>query len=73
MYQVVNKTNLIRKAALVVLALLLASCGSYGPRSMDRDQLDYGNSIGDNWNNQMLANIVNIRYADMPVFTIPTQ
>ena len=35
---------------------------------MDRDQLNYGNSIGDNWKNQMLANIVKIRYVDMPVF-----
>jgi hypothetical protein len=46
----------------------LASCGSYGPRSMDRDQLDYGVSIGDNWKNQMLANIVKLRFVDMPVF-----
>jgi len=47
---------------------LLAGCSSYGPKSMDRDQIDYGNSIGDNWKNQMLANIVKIRYVDMPVF-----
>lgn len=61
--------NLIRKAAMTVcLGILLASCGSYGPRTMDRDQLNYGNSIGDNWKNQMLANIVKIRYVDMPVF-----
>ena len=52
----------------VCLGILLASCGSYGPRSMDRDQLNYGNSIGDNWKNQMLSNIVKIRYVDMPVF-----
>jgi hypothetical protein len=69
MYQTMNKTSLIRKVAMAVgLGMLLASCGSYGPRSMDRDQLDYGNSIGDNWKNQMLANIVKIRYVDMPVF-----
>jgi hypothetical protein len=35
---------------------------------MDRDQLDYGNSIGENWKNQMLANIVKLRFVDMPVF-----
>jgi len=61
--------TLIRKLGMVIsLATLLASCSSYGPKSMDRDQLDYGNSIGDNWKNQMLANIVKIRYVDMPVF-----
>jgi hypothetical protein len=64
-----NKLSLIRKVAITVgLGMLLASCGSYGPRSMDRDQLNYGNSIGDNWKNQMLGNIVKIRYVDMPVF-----
>ncbi|MCP4044368.1 MAG: hypothetical protein GY732_00080, partial [Gammaproteobacteria bacterium] len=64
-----NRATLILKVAVVTgLVILLASCGSYGPRSMDRDQLDYGNSIGDNWKNQMLANIVKIRYVDMPVF-----
>ena len=59
----------IRKAITALgLGLLLASCGSLGPRTMDRDQLNYGDSIGDNWKNQMLANIVKIRYVDMPVF-----
>ena len=35
---------------------------------MDRDQLDYGRSLSDNWKAQMLANLVKIRYVDMPVF-----
>jgi hypothetical protein len=35
---------------------------------MDRDQLDYGRSISDNWKAQMLANLVKLRYVDMPVF-----
>lgn len=60
---------IIRKLSIMFgFIILLASCGSYGPKSMDRDQLDYGNSIGDNWKNQMLGNIVKIRYVDMPVF-----
>ncbi len=50
-----NKASLVQKALMVVgLGMLLTSCGSYGPRSMDRDQLNYGNSIGENWKNQML-------------------
>jgi hypothetical protein len=60
---------IVRKLSIMFgIIILLASCGSYGPKSMDRDQLDYGNSIGDNWKNQMLGNIVKIRYVDMPVF-----
>ena len=35
---------------------------------MDRDQLDYGSSLSDNWKAQMLANLVKMRYVDMPVF-----
>ena len=53
---------------LAFFGAMLAGCSSYGPRSMDRDQLDYGKSIGENWKNQMLANIVKMRYVDMPVF-----
>jgi hypothetical protein len=46
----------------------MAACSSYGPKSMDRDQLDYGRSLSDNWKAQLLANLVKIRYVDMPVF-----
>lgn len=52
----------------VAACAMLAGCGSLGPKTMDRDQLDYGNSIGENWKNQMLANIVKLRFVDMPVF-----
>lgn len=48
--------------------LLQGGCNSYGPKSLPRDQLDYGRSIGDTWKNQMLANLVKLRYLDMPVF-----
>jgi hypothetical protein len=61
----------LRFRSLVVIVAtfaMLAGCSSYGPKSMNRDQLDYGNSIGENWKNQMLANIVKMRFADMPVF-----
>jgi hypothetical protein len=54
--------------ATLTACAMLAGCGSLGPKTMDRDQLNYGNSIGDNWKNQMLGNIVKIRYVDMPVF-----
>jgi hypothetical protein len=52
----------------LVFMLILVSCSSIGPRTLDRDQLDYGQSVGDNWKNQMLANLVKLRYVDMPVF-----
>jgi hypothetical protein len=58
----------LSRALCVLLVLILAACSSIGPKSLDRDQLDYGRSVGDNWKNQMLANLVRIRYVDMPVF-----
>ena len=51
-----------------VLCVALAACGSIGPKTVDRDQLDYGRSVGDSWKNQMLTNLVRLRYVDMPVF-----
>ena len=51
-----------------ILGTALAACVNLGPRALDRDQLAYGASIGDNWKNQMLANLVKLRYVDMPVF-----
>lgn len=66
-----NKAQSPRSQMLIIAIVLCASllsCGSYGPRSMDRDHLDYGRAIGDNWKNQMLVNIVKLRFIDMPVF-----
>lgn len=62
-----RRTAQIATAALTAV-VALAGCGSLGPRTLDKDQLDYGASIGHNWKNQMLANIVKLRYLDMPVF-----
>ena len=50
------------------LCVALAACSSIGPSTMDRDHLDYGRSVGDNWKKQMLTNLVRLRYVDMPVF-----
>lgn len=53
---------------LVIFLVLVCGCTSFGPRTLTRDQLDYGRSVGDSWKNQMLANLVKLRYFDMPVF-----
>jgi hypothetical protein len=52
----------------VIVVTLAAGCRSLGPNNLGRDQLDYSASIGNNWKNQMLANIVKLRFVDMPVF-----
>jgi hypothetical protein len=61
-------SSFLTLTAGTALCLTLAACSSYGPKSMAKDQLDYGTSIGNNWKNQMLSNIVKLRFVDMPVF-----
>jgi hypothetical protein len=45
-----------------------ASCASVGPKTIPRDQFDYGNSIAGSAREQILANIVGLRYVEAPVF-----
>ncbi len=71
-----DRNNMHRQGSKSYLALIfgaalcvvLAACSSIGPKTLNRDQLDYGRSVGDNWKNQMLTNLVRLRYVDMPVF-----
>ena len=48
--------------------LIQSGCTNYGPKTLNRDQLEYGRSIGDSWKTQMLSNLVKLRFLDMPVF-----
>jgi len=57
-----------RFLSIMLLTVLFTACSSIGPKTINRDQLDYGQNIGQNWKNQMLANLVRIRYGDMPIF-----
>ena len=60
------------KAALVILAFVLvnalAGCGGIGPKTVPRDRFDYTETLSTSWKQQMLANMVKLRYGDAPVF-----
>ena len=64
----VNRRVFARFLGVMLVVALVSACSSIGPKSIDRDQLDYGQSIGQNWKDQMLSNLVRIRYVDMPVW-----
>ena len=49
-------------------ALALSGCHSIGPRTVTADRFDYSSAISDSWKQQILLNIVKIRYLDLPVF-----
>jgi len=55
---------------LPVLTLLafLAGCATIGPNTIARDRFDYSGGLSASWQNQMLLNIVKLRYMDTPVF-----
>lgn len=57
----------LRKSSLIG-SLLLAACSSIGPGTVTRDRVDYANALSDSWKDQMLLNIVRLRYGDTPTF-----
>ena len=53
---------------LVVVSWLVAGCASVGPGTMKRDHFDYTAAIGETSKQQLLRNIVRLRYLEAPVF-----
>ena len=53
---------------MVAIALLGVGCASIGPKKMTGDRFDYSQALSDSWKNQMLMNIVKVRYLDLPIF-----
>lgn len=52
----------------VLAAGLLSACTGYGPGTIERDRMDYGLSLNTSIKQQLLANIVRLRYMEAPVF-----
>jgi hypothetical protein len=49
-------------------ALLLAGCASIGPTTVARDRFDYVTALSDSSKQQMLLNLLKVRYGEAPVF-----
>ena len=59
----------LKPFALVVLFLLtLAGCSSYGPKTVPDDQFNYNAAIAQSTQEQLLLNLVRLRYNETPVF-----
>lgn len=54
--------------AAAFAAIAVAGCTSIGPGTVTRDRVDYGNALATSWKEQLLQNIVRLRYADTPQF-----
>jgi len=54
---------------LVVLLVVSVGCkSSIGAKTVARDQFDYAEALRDAWKEQMLLNMVGLRYAEAPMF-----
>ena len=61
-----KKTSL--KLIIVAVALVTIGCSSFGPQTITKDRFNYTTVLSDSWKDQMLLNIVKIRYGDAPIF-----
>jgi hypothetical protein len=50
------------------LLVTFAGCAGVGPHTVARDRFDYTTAISDSWKDQMLVNMVKMRYGDTPTF-----
>ena len=61
-----------RKLVLASCSLALLSTGCLhpriGPKSLPRDRADYSTGVAESWKQQMLLNVVKVRYLDAPTF-----
>jgi len=53
---------------ILCLVLALSSCRSMGPRTIPQDGFNYNQRVASHENEQMLLNIVRLRYLEMPRF-----
>ena len=58
---------MIRYAAAGAV-LVLSACAALGPSRLSGDHFDYGAAIAISTNEQMLLNLVRLRYNETPVF-----
>lgn len=57
------------KLGLTILPLVfLTGCWRIGPEKVALDRFGYTSAVGDSWKEQMLLNLVKLRYGDVPVF-----
>ena len=54
--------------AMLTLTFVIPGCQSLGPVQLPRDRSAYGEAIAASWREQMLLNVIKLRYHDTPVY-----
>ena len=62
------KSNAPLGSCTLALSVLLAACSTQGPDQIVSDRFDYNNAVATSANEQMLLNLVRLRYQDIPTF-----
>lgn len=64
-----SKNNLFALGSWIVLVcVMMTGCRGVGPGTIERDRFDYNAAIATSWKEQMLVNMVRLRYGEAPVF-----
>lgn len=63
-----KKQIVVNKVIIILSASFLLGCGNVGPKTIMRDRFNYTTVLSDSWKEQMLLNIVRLRYGDAPIF-----
>jgi len=66
--KIMKARNKVKMVLILGAVALLNGCAAFGPRTIMRDRINYTTVLSDSWKDQMLLNIVKIRYGDVPVF-----
>jgi hypothetical protein len=58
----------MHRSLLLLLTTMVVACASVGPKTVPRDQFDYNAAIAESSQQQLLLNLVRLRYSEAPVF-----
>ena len=58
----------LKFCSVMLSVLALTGCSHFGGEKLMEDRFNFNEAIGDSWKDQMLLNLVKLRYGDTPVF-----
>jgi hypothetical protein len=64
----VVKMKAVPSMAIMLVVFLLAGCSAMGPRHVPQDRFKYNAALAESTRNQMLLNLIRIRYLEEPIF-----